>query len=165
MAETDTCFSCGAVVPRTDGPTHDYMLSSPGCWQLFGDVLTREYEDVAYMANHQLTVDAYAVQHPGEATPAAARSVLFHLVSLCAVRVHGASPQEATGIIQRLAERRLEPDWWEPPENLGDVTVAEVYGCDGPESHLAAVERWADSAWEAWSPHHDTIQRWFGSLT
>lgn len=62
------------------------MLCSPGWWAVFGEVLAREYEDPACMANHRLTVDAYAVQHPGEPTPAAARSVLLHLVSLCAIR-------------------------------------------------------------------------------
>ena len=60
------CFSCGAQVPDVEGPTHRYMLSSPGCWAVFGEVLAREYSNALYMKNHRLTVDAYAVQHPGK---------------------------------------------------------------------------------------------------
>lgn len=153
--ERRSCFSCGAVVPLVEeGPTHDFMLSSPGCWKLYGEVLAREYQDAAYMANHRLTVDAYAVQHPGEPTPASARSVLFHLISLYAVLERGVSPASATGLLQRLGEGSGEVEWLEPPESPGDVTVADVHGAEGAAEHLDAVERWARSAWEAWSPYH-----------
>jgi hypothetical protein len=108
--DEEPCFSCGAVVPVTDGPTHDYMLSSPGCWAVLGEVLAREYEKPAYMAKHRLTVDACAVQHPGEPTPAAARSVLLHLISPCAIREHGVASARTTRMIQALAEQDLEPE-------------------------------------------------------
>lgn len=156
----EPCFSCGAVVPVTDGPTHRYVLSSPGCWEAYGQVLAREYQDPAYMANHRLTVDAYAVQHPGEPVPAARRSVLFHLVSLCAVFEHGRSSTEATRLLQRLGGLALDPDWLSPPDSLGDVTVLEVLETQGLTEHLAAVERWARSAWAAWSPHHPHVREW-----
>lgn len=162
--ETAPCFSCGAVVPVTDGPTHDYMLSSPGCWKVFGEVLAREYQDAAYTANHRLTVDAYAVQHPGDPTPAAIRSVTLHLASLCAVLEHGVSPARATRLLQTMADVRLEADWLEPPRDLGAITVADVHATDDAEEHLAAVERWARSAWEAWAPHHYLVRRRVATL-
>lgn len=159
MRKTEACFSCGAVVPFTDGPTHDYMLSSPGCWALYGEVLAREYQNPAYMAKHRLTVDAYAVQHPGEPTPAAKRSVLFHLLSLCAVLERNASPGEATAMLQRLGESKPEAQWLPPPEDLGEVTVANVHPAEDIEEHLEAVERWSRSAWRSWSAHHELIRR------
>lgn len=153
------CFSCGAVVPVTEGPTHDYMLSSPGCWAIYGEVLAREYQDASYAANHRLTVDAYAVQHPGRPTAAAAkRSVLLHLISLCVVLERGAPPAEATSLLQRLGESKRDVPWLEPPDHLGDVTVVDVHETDVAEAHLTAVERWAQSAWRAWSPHHPHIR-------
>lgn len=65
--------------------------------------------------------------------------------------------RRATKIVQALADREEDLEWLEPPEDLGEVTVAEVHEAEGPEAHLAAVRRWARSAWEAWSPHHEAV--------
>ena len=54
----ETCPGCGLLAPRSEGPVHRYMLSSPGCWALYGELLAREYGDVRYMAAHRLTIDA-----------------------------------------------------------------------------------------------------------
>lgn len=68
MKETETvsCIGCGAAVPSTDGPTHAYIGASPGCWACYGQVLTKEYSDYRFAPVHRLTVDTYAVQHPGK---------------------------------------------------------------------------------------------------
>ena len=63
------CPGCGARVRDFDGATHAYIGAVAGCWELFGEVLAREYEQPAYFAVHHLTVDAYAVQHPGTPSP------------------------------------------------------------------------------------------------
>lgn len=164
MTETEACFSCGAVVPVIEGPTHDYMLSSPGCWSVFSEVLGREYGDPAYMRNHRLTVDAYAVQHPGEECPPAVQSVAFHLISLCLVFEHGAGQAEATRTIMSLADSDRTYSWLDPPPSLGEVTVAAVHRTGDPEAHAAAVDRWARSTWNAWSRHHPTVERWVDEL-
>lgn len=161
---TERCFSCGSEVPETDGPTHDYMLSSPGCWQVYGEVLAREYQDTAYAANHRLTVDAYAVQHPGKPTPASIRSVNLHLTSLCLVQEYDVLQHRATRALQEIAARAPDFEWLKPPEDLGEVTVEDVYAADDPVSHLNAVERWGRSSWESWSPHHDAIRHHVGHL-
>lgn len=160
----EACFGCGAVVPTIEGPTHDYMLSSPGCWAIYGEVLAREYQNPAYMARHRLTVDAYAVQHPGEPVAAARRSVLFHLISLCAVFERDTSLARATALLQRLGALGLDPDWLEPPRHRGDITVLNVFEAEGPEAHFKAVEGWARAAWEAWSPHHAHVRSWVDRL-
>jgi hypothetical protein len=59
------CIGCHALFPDVDGPVHRYMESSPGCWASYGEVLVREYTEPSYFGVHRLTVDAYAVQHPG----------------------------------------------------------------------------------------------------
>lgn len=86
------CFSCGALVPQTAGPTHRYMESSPGCWSVYGEVLVREYTDALYASLHRLTVDAYAVQHPGRPSPQSIQSVAVHLISLCLILDRGGAP-------------------------------------------------------------------------
>jgi hypothetical protein len=59
------CVGCGAIFEDREGPTHRYTESSPACWAAYGEVVAREYSDSSYAALHGLTVDAYAVQHPG----------------------------------------------------------------------------------------------------
>ena len=83
------CAGCGAIVPNTDGPTHRYIGASPGCWQRYGQLLAREYGEYAYPDEHRLTVDAYAVQHPGVPGKQSSQSVAVHLMSLCLVLERG----------------------------------------------------------------------------
>lgn len=153
------CFACGAMAPDVEGPTHRYMASSPGCWAIYGEVLAREYSNALYAKNHRLTVDAYAVQHPGQPSRQAIRSVCLHLSALCAVHEHWMPPHEATALLQRLADRN-DYVWLEPPASLGDLTVADVHAAATPQEHLRRVEEWASSAWSAWSPHHETVRTW-----
>lgn len=158
--ETEACFSCGARVPESDVAPPDHVHASPGCWAVYGEVLAREYQNPALMANHQLTVDAYALQHPGDgkAERAARRSVYLHLIGICAVLEQELPAYRATDLIKEVAESGIEPRWFEPPGELGEVTVDDVHVA-GPTGHLEAVERWARSAWEAWSDHHGEIRR------
>ncbi|MDH3403856.1 MAG: DUF5946 family protein [Acidobacteriota bacterium] len=158
------CFSCGAVVADCDGPVHPYMASSPGCWAAFGEVLEREYSAAAYAKNHRLTVDAYAVQHPGEPSPQSVRSVALHLVSLHLVLERGVAHAHATRVLQ--AASRESPAFYRlvPPASLGTVTVRDVLDGRSAEEHLHAVARWAESAWLAWADWHDQVAAWAQSL-
>ena len=91
------CIGCGALVPQQDGPTHRYMESSPGCWAIYCEVLAQEYSDIAFATAHRLTVDAYAVQHPGTPSPQSIQSIGVHLapaLSDSRVRFHGRSGSE-----------------------------------------------------------------------
>ena len=76
------CVGCGAMVPDLEGPTHRYIGASPGCWAAYGRLSEKEASDFRFMRYHQLTVDAYCVQHPGEPSPQSIRSVAVHLVGL-----------------------------------------------------------------------------------
>jgi uncharacterized protein DUF5946 len=61
----EPCPGCGAVLPPSSGPTHEYIGASPACWAVFGEVLAAEYGDRTFWPAHHITVDAYAAQHPG----------------------------------------------------------------------------------------------------
>lgn len=147
------------MVPSIDGPTHRYMASAPGCWKIYGEILALEYSSALYAKNHRLTVDAYAVQHPGRPSRQTIRSVCMHLCTLYAVHECGMPPHRATTLLQKLAERSAY-HWLEPPELPGEVTVADVHTAPNPRAHLQRVEEWAHSAWSAWSTHHATVSEW-----
>ncbi|MCB9304769.1 MAG: hypothetical protein H6566_29425 [Lewinellaceae bacterium] len=156
------CFSCGAEVPDIEGPVHRYLASAPGCWAYFTEVSAREYSDINYVRCHQLTVDAYAVQHPGQPSPQSIQSVAVHLASLYMVVERNLQAREATGFIQQLSQHKAAFHWLEPPENKGSITVVQVWKTENVQAHLQAVRAWAESAWLAWAAHHEQVKEWAG---
>src|SRR5206468_7823942 len=95
MTGAIACLGCGAVVPDVEeSRRRSHTNSAPGCWLLYTEVLAREYGDFRYTAAHELTVDAYAVQHPGVPEPRFAQSVAIHLAGLCLSLERGRGPAE-----------------------------------------------------------------------
>lgn len=154
------CPGCGALFEDIQGPTHRYLESSPGCWAAYGEVLVREYSDPAYYSIHRLTVDSYAVQHPGQPSPQSIQSVAVHLISLCLVLEHNLELQRATAAMQTAVKTKGRFVWLTPPASPGTVTVVDVRAAQDAEQHARIVRAWAESAWSAWSPHHATIRSW-----
>lgn len=158
------CIGCGAVVPTIDGPTHRYMESSPGCWQLYGEVLAHEYSDQGFWASHRLTVDSYAVQHPGRPSPQTIQSVAVHLISLSLMLEQAVTPEYALRAIRSAVAISERFKWLAPPASLGKVTVANVRGARDADEHAERVQAWANAAWSAWSPHHQVIRSWVSEV-
>lgn len=162
---TSSCPGCGVVLPVVEGPTHAYMESSPACWSAYAEVLAREYSDPALFARvHRLTVDTYAVQHPGHDSPPAVQSVAVHLISLCALHEHGASPERARDLIREAVRIRGRHPRLARPAGLGALTVADVRVARTPAEHEERVRAWARSAWEAWGEHHPQVRSWLDEL-
>lgn len=142
---TDTCFACGGLFAEAPGgPSHAYMASTPGCWAAYGAVLAREYADPALFARcHRLTVDAFALQHPGDPGERRARqSFWIHGASLWMVLERGRPHAEATAALKRLAAGEFPA----PPPPAGfALTHAEVLAAPLAE-HAARVEAWARAA-------------------
>jgi len=153
------CRGCGCLLPATDGPTHPYILSSPGCWGAYGEVSARTYSDPQRQVTLQVEVDAYAVQHPGEPNRRAAQSVGIHLMTLCLVIEQGADPREGPRLHRQMVERPVFR-WLDPPPDRGDVTVLDVHATTDAAGHVAAVHDWGRSAWDAWAIHHPTVRTW-----
>jgi hypothetical protein len=147
------------VARSEHGPTHPYVRSSPACWAIYGKILAREYENPNYWALHQVTVDAYAVQHPGVPERRSIQSVALHLITLCLVIEDGASPQAGPRLHKRLAGRPSF-HWLEPPRPNGSLTVADVAQAATAAEHLRLVNAWARGIWDAWQPHHATVRNW-----
>lgn len=154
------CPGCGLALPAFDGPVHRYMHSSPACWRAFGEILARGYSSSQYRDVHRLSVDAYAVQHPGDDSRQALQSVGVHLVRLCLFLERGLTPAEANAAMLKAARRKSTYTRLERPASLGSVTVKDVVAAQDVEQHKAAVHAWARSAWNAWSIHHPLVRLW-----
>jgi hypothetical protein len=153
---------CGAPVPQSEGPTHKYVVASPGCWAVYGTLLAREYGAFHYPAVHRLTVDAYMAQHPGNAEHdrRQRQSVAVHLCALCLAIEGGLPLPQVTEELGRLTRQRSDWPLLSAPLAPHWLTVVDVIGAADLAEHTARVERWAHSVWEAWAPHHATIRQW-----
>jgi hypothetical protein len=154
------CVGCGALVPDIDGPTHRYMVASPGCWALFGEVVAREFSDFRYARVHLLTVNAYALQHPGSPSPQTIHSIAIHLISLYLVFERRYELQRATKAMQRAASHKSQFRWLDPPASFGAISIVEIYRAKDAARHVERVEAWARAVWNAWEAHHETVRRW-----
>ncbi|MDP3802358.1 DUF5946 family protein [Brevundimonas sp.] len=158
-ADIAVCPGCGSRLPAVEGPVHAYMTSSPACWAAFNTVMAREYSDPGLMAVHRLSVDAWAVQHPGDGSRRAIQSVGLHLARLMVQLDQGLEGEAANAAMLAFAARKAElPEL--PPRPVYALTVADVVGAEAPEAHAAAVRRWAEAVWADWSDCHDFIRRW-----
>ncbi|WP_299682593.1 DUF5946 family protein [uncultured Roseobacter sp.] len=154
------CPGCGAVLKDIDGPTHPYMLSSPTCFAAYTELLAFEYSDPALMPTHRLSVDAFAVQHPGDGVSRQAiQSVGLHLARLAVQLQHLHVPNRSADIMLLLGKYKGELEALSPPIEFS-MTIADVQADAGTPAHICAVTNWAKSAWNDWREHHDYILDW-----
>lgn len=154
------CPGCGAHLQPVDGPVHAYMASSPACFGAFNLVIAAEYSDPALMAAHRLSVDAYAVQHPGSAEDRrCVQSVGLHLARLGVQLDSFMRPKDINDLMVRFSGHKASLVWLDPPSTFRK-TIADVVEFTGSKRHEGAVRDWALSTWQDWSAHHDTIRQW-----
>lgn len=135
------------------------MTSSPACWAAFNAVIAREFADPSLMPVHRLSVDAWAVQHPGDGSRRAIQSVGLHLARLWVQLDRGLSGEAANAAMLRFAARKADlPEL--PPRSAYAMTVADVVDAVEPAEHALAVRRWAEAVWADWSDCHDFIRSW-----
>jgi hypothetical protein len=120
---------------------------------------SREYEDPAYFRVHQLTVDAYAVQHPGKPERRTIQSVALHLMTLAMVLEDGLDPGRGPRRHKQMV-RSGGFEWLEPPSIEGRTTVLDVLEATTATEHERLVRAWAADVWEAWTPHHGAVRDW-----
>ena len=129
----EACPGCGAVLPVLEGGAiHRYMTSSAACWAAFGMLSDPEHplEPAPFNA---LTVDAFAVQHPGTPSNQTVNSVAIHLMVLYGVLERGFSPSQALWLRMRPGRfssiaKHDRFHWLPPPAFVGRLTVSEVMG-------------------------------------
>lgn len=157
---TETCVGCGALFEPEDGPIHPYMLSSAACFRRFTDALAAEYSDLALMATHRLTVDTFAIQHPGKNSERrAVQSVALHLTRLTIQLSGRYSPQETNDVMLGLGKFKEELTYLAPPSKF-TLTTADLARHTGTDTHAAFVREWAQATLDDWSAHKETVQGW-----
>ncbi len=125
MTESTKCRGCGIMLPRTGGPTHAYVATTPECWALFSEYQPQQPE--------RLFIDAYMVQHPDGDDPRQVQSVASHLIALESVLVEGQPRSKTAQILVVAVELGRElggfPSLRRPEEwnsTIGDVLAGSV---------------------------------------
>ena len=161
MMKKIICYGCGAIVNDIKGATHKYIGAVPGCWEIYTQILAKEYGEYGYPELvHRLTVDTYAVQHPehpGKRNKQAKQSVSIHLISLYLVLEKGLTGRQATEVMSATLKAGQKFKWLEPPNPNGTITVLEVIQANSFGEHEISVKRWANNVWLAWEKHHKYI--------
>ena len=153
------CPGCG-LEETPSGVAYDRKFhASAECWALFERVIGAEFQNASLFGRaHQMTVDAYAVQHAGGLHPD--KSVCIHLAGLCLVFEGGVAPVDVPKSLQRIASATKDWPHLEPPTRHDwSRTVRDVARAGDPETHVATVRAWAFEVWETWRPHH-AAARW-----
>jgi hypothetical protein len=126
-------------------------------------VLAREYSNPSYFKVHHLTVDAYSVQHPGTPSRHNTKSVVVHLIGLFAGLEQQLSQQKVAKLMDG-ATQKIKFEWLDPPQNRGDITVADVLKAQSAVEHEKLVHQWARESWSAWSDYHRQVEKWFNEI-
>ncbi len=155
----EPCIGCGGLFAAFEGPVHDYMESSPACWRAFGDLLAAEYAAPDLLPVHRLSVDAYAVQHPGGASRQAIQSVGLHLARLLVQLEAPRPPKETNEVMRQFADRKASLTRLTPPGKFS-MTIADVAPFIGGPLHAQKVSDWARAAWNDWRAAHAYIRGW-----
>lgn len=151
------CPGCGARLPADPSAVYDgYFNTSPECWHVFERVLAAEFSDVVLFRQvHQLTVDAYAVQHAGGPHPD--KSVCIHLAGLYLALDRGVPVPKVARLLQRIAARCDRWPHFEPPPDNGPLMAADVARAGDPSAHADVATAWARQVWAAWAFCHDEV--------
>jgi len=136
------------------------MLSSPGCWKLYGEILAKDYSPEYFEElTHRIAVDAYAVTHPGDReNRKAIRSVNIHLISLYCIFEKGLGGKILLDIIKKAAEdSSIDKHYiWLAPPDFGKVlNVTDVLKTNSSSEHKKLVHDWGMSVWSLWKLSHE----------
>jgi hypothetical protein len=115
---------------------------------------TLAHGDPAFI--HQHVVDAYGAQHVRQSAstigPAFTLAGLYLAVER---RFTGREVQKMHMLMARASKR-----WprFDPPDDVGPLTVADVLRVEAGLSRDEAIMRWCASVWAAWSSEHERVR-------
>lgn len=122
---------------------------------LYEEILAKEYGEYGYPElTHRLTVDTYAIQHPGKSSRQSIQSVNIHLISLYAVLNKSFDGKKATKLIGDILAKQPAFGWLDPPDPNGAKTVKDVLLATDKDEHERFVREWAEDVFGCWYLKH-----------
>lgn len=150
------CPGCAVELAAGALPYRGYYNASAECWAEYTQVLAVEYQDAVLFGQiHQLTVDAYAVQHAGGQHPD--KSICVHLVGLYLVLERDFKLFDVPARLQSLAAAISSWPHFELPSKRAPWTAHDIALSKSTREHAQRVREWAEQTWACWSMHHASV--------
>ncbi|MDQ6748954.1 MAG: DUF5946 family protein [Candidatus Dormibacteraeota bacterium] len=144
------CDGCGVQRPSLGMPPDPRFNASAECRALMSDLTyyTLAHGDSSFI--HQHLVDAYGAQHVrrSKSTVGAA----FTLAGLYLALERGFTGRQVQQMHMRMSRTSRTWPAFEPPSDMGLMTVADVLATEAGPGRDEALMRWCRSVWTAWAP-------------
>ena len=153
--------------PSPSGPCGGcgFALGGEACQTLMNDIAlrVRALAWTGSMATWRLMHDVYCIQHE-EQYCGRYTGLIVHLGGVCWALEHGGK-ESGYRALQKYVERKPYRDVPYPPppgipKDRGAITVASLKEANEPERLASGVDRWARSAWVAYTPLHPVAREW-----
>ena len=105
---------------------------------------------------HQYLVDAYGAQHV--ARSGSAIGAAFALAGLYLAVERGFTGRQVQKMHMQMGRTSKRWPRFDPPEDLGPMTVADVLAVEPGPSRDEKLKEWCRSVWSAWSPEHGRVR-------
>ena len=110
--------------------------------------------DLAFI--HQHLVDAYGAQHVRQS--ASTIGAAFALAGLYLAVERGFSGRRVQKMHMQMARTSKRWPRFDPPEDVGPLTVADVLAVEPGPARDAKLMEWSASVWDAWSVEHGRVR-------
>jgi hypothetical protein len=144
---------------------HDYIGAIPECWQIYTEILSKEFSDPEYFKVHRITVDAYCAQHIGNQDDRRARqSANVHLIALYLTFEKKVTGEEVLKFLQKATKikrdwpsllQRSHPQW---------LTINDIIKAKDAPAHCDRVRRWGQCVWDAYDDCHNDLIKLYKQL-
>ena len=157
-SEEIACPGCGLVLPSLGLPPDPRGNGSGECRTLMNEMsyYTLSHGDTRFI--HQHLVDAYGAQHvrhPSKSNIGAA----FTLAGIHLAVERGFTGRQVQLLHIVMAKRPRQWPAFEPPADMGPMTVADVLAVEpGPARDDALIE-WCGRVWGAWAPEQARVRQ------
>jgi uncharacterized protein DUF5946 len=143
------------------------MAVCPGCGYAAGECRA-VMDELAYytLAHgdprfiHQHLVDAYAAQHVRRSKSTIGPA--FALAGLYLAVERNFTGRQVQKMHMLMARRSKQWPRFEPPQDVGPLTVADVLAVEPGPSRDQELMRWCASVWAAWSLEHARVRDMVG---
>jgi Family of unknown function (DUF5946) len=111
---------------------------------------------------HQHLVDAYGAQHVRQSKSTIGAA--FALAGLYLAVERGFSGRQVQKMHMRMAGASKHWPRFEPPEDVGPLTVADVLKREPGPARDQELVRWCASVWAAWSSEQNRVREMVGAF-
>ena len=109
---------------------------------------------------HQHLVDGYGAQHLRQSNSTIGAA--FALAGLYLAVERSFTGRQVQEMHIRMARNSKQWPVFDPPENVGPMTVADVAAVDPGPDRDDKLMQWCASVWNAWSPEHGRVRGMVG---